>query len=59
MAEFDTLAAQRLLADAAAGRYSHRDLVRHGLGLGLSMAAIGRLLTIEAAAARRARVGAA
>ncbi len=59
MAEFDTLTAQRLLADAATGRYSRRDLVRLGLGLGLSMAAIGQLLTAEGAAAIGARRSAA
>ena len=59
MAELDTLAARQLLADAAAARSSRRDLVRRGIGLGLSMAAIGRLLTAEGAVAIGARRSAA
>ncbi|CAA9556774.1 MAG: Oligopeptide ABC transporter, periplasmic oligopeptide-binding protein OppA [uncultured Thermomicrobiales bacterium] len=53
MAETGAVAIRSLLADAASGRYSRRELMRRGLGLGLSIAVIGQILAIGGAAAPR------
>lgn len=47
------VAAQTLVADAAKGRYSRRELVQRGVGLGLSLSVISQLLSTTATAATR------
>ncbi|MBA3517570.1 MAG: ABC transporter substrate-binding protein [Rhizobiales bacterium] len=53
MASKQIWAAQTLVADAAKGRYSRRELVQRGVGLGLSLTAISQLLSATATAATR------